>query len=113
MAYNEKLANRVRKALSHLPSVEEQKMFRGLTFMVNDKTCVSVSNDELMMRMDPEIHETAVKRKGARAMVMKGREYRGYVYVNEQGLEMKKDFSYWIDLALDFNKRAKSSKRKK
>jgi TfoX/Sxy family transcriptional regulator of competence genes len=30
MAYNEKLADRVREALSALPDVEEKKMFRGI-----------------------------------------------------------------------------------
>ncbi len=39
MPYNEKLAGRIREALQHLPKVEEKKMFRGVTFMVNDK-CV-------------------------------------------------------------------------
>jgi len=52
MAYNEKLADRVREALAHLPEVEEKKMFRGVTFMVNGKMCVSVSGDEMMCRFD-------------------------------------------------------------
>ena len=55
MAYNEKLADRVREALADIPDVGEKKMFRGITFMVNDKMCVSVSGDELMLRLDPEI----------------------------------------------------------
>ena len=29
-------------------------MFRGLTFMVNGKMCVSVSGDKLMCRFDPQ-----------------------------------------------------------
>ncbi len=37
MAYNEKLADRIRESLAHLSKVEEKKMFRGLTFMVNGK----------------------------------------------------------------------------
>jgi len=44
---------------------------------------------------------------------MKGREYKGYVYVSEEGIKTKKDLAYWITLALDFNKLAKSSKKKK
>lgn len=112
MAYDEKLADRIRESLSDLPKVEEKKMFRGITFMVNGKMCVSVSGDELMCRIDPELHETALKKKGSRPMMMKDREYKGYVYISKEGMKSKKDFDFWINLALDFNKRAKSSKKK-
>ena len=48
MAYNEKLVDRIREALAHHPKVEEKKMFRGVTFMVDEKMCVCVSGDEMM-----------------------------------------------------------------
>ena len=54
MAYNEKLTDRIRSALAGLPNVEEKKMFRGVTFMVDDKMCISVSGNELMLRLDPD-----------------------------------------------------------
>ena len=57
MAYNEQLADRVREALVNIPNVEEKKMFRGVTFMVDDKMCISVSGDELMLRLDTEVTE--------------------------------------------------------
>lgn len=41
------------------------------------------------------------------------RPMRGYAMVNETGMKTQKDFNYWIDLALDFNKKAKASKKKK
>ena len=112
MAYNEQLAARLRKALAHLPNVEEKKMFRGLTFMVNDKMCISVSGDRLMCRIDPEIHEEVIKKKGCETVTMGGRQYKGYVYVNKDCVTTKKDFDTWVGLALAFNKKAKSSKRK-
>jgi hypothetical protein len=43
---------------------------------------------------------------------MKGREYRGYVYVSEEGIKTKNDFDFWIKLSLDFNKKAKASRPK-
>lgn len=112
MAYNEQLAARLRKALAHLPNVEEKKMFRGLTFMVNDKMCISVSGDRLMCRIDPEIHEEVIKTEGCETVTMGGRQYKGYVYVNKDCVTTKKDFDTWVGLALAFNKKAKSSKRK-
>ena len=112
MAYNEKLVVRVRTALAHLSKVEEKKMFRGITFMVNGKMCISVSNDEIMCRIDPGLHDVVVKKKGCRPVIMRGREYKGFVYVNEEGIKTKKDFDYWVGLSLEFNKKAKASKKK-
>ncbi|TGK20218.1 TfoX family protein [Leptospira fluminis] len=113
MAYNEQLTNRVRTALQHLSDVEEKRMFRGVTFMVNGKMCIGVGDDELLCRIDPALHEDAIQRKGCRTMNMKGREYKGYVLVGEDAIKTNTDFDYWIELSLDFNKRAKSSKNRK
>ena len=113
MAYNEALTKKVRAALQDVPDVEEKRMFSGITFMVDGKMCISVGDRRIMVRIDPAIHDKALKKKGSRAVEMKGREYKGYIYVNEEGIKAKKDFDYWVSLALDFNKRAKSSKKKK
>jgi TfoX/Sxy family transcriptional regulator of competence genes len=104
MAYNEQLAERIRKALSGVTKVEEKKMFRGITFMVNGKMCVCVSGDELMCRFDPAMQDILAKKKGFRKMIMKNRIYKGYGYINEEGIRSKKDFEYWINLCLAFNK---------
>ncbi len=113
MAYDEKLANRIRERLEDLPNIEEKEMMGGLTFMYNDKMCVGIIKDELMCRIDRELHEEAVEKTGCRTMDFTKRPMIGYVLVDENGLKTKKDFDYWIQLALDFNKKAKSSKKKK
>ena len=113
MAINEALTKRVRATLSDVPRVVEKKMFAGITFMVNGKMCVSVGNDRIMCRIDPAIHDQALKHKGTRTVFMKGREYRGYVYINEDTIRSKKDLDYWVGLCLDYNKKAKASKKRK
>ncbi len=65
-----------------------------------------------MTWIDPAIHDEAIKRKGCRTVMMRGKEYKGYVQVHEDSIKNKKDFDYWIGLALDYNKRAKASKKK-
>lgn len=114
MAYNTKLADRVREYLAHLPNlkIEEKKMFGGLAFMVNGKMCVNVSGENLMCRFDPSLKEEISKKKGFQPTIMNGREYKGYCYVNPEGFKQKKDFEYWIKLCLSFNKQAKSSIRR-
>ena len=87
-------------------------MFRGVTFMVNGKMCISVGNDEIMCRINPALHNELVEKNGCRTMKMKGREYKGYVLVNEEAIKTKKELQYWVGLALDFNEQAKASKKK-
>jgi TfoX/Sxy family transcriptional regulator of competence genes len=112
MAYNEKLANRIRESLVDVKKVKEKQMMGGLMFMVNDKMCVGIFKDELMCRIDPEIQEDALSMPGSRIMDFTRRPMKGYILVDETGIKSKKQFDYWINLCLDFNKRAKSSKRK-
>jgi TfoX/Sxy family transcriptional regulator of competence genes len=112
MAYNEKLADRLREALAGLQQVEEKKMFGGLAFMVNEKMCLTAGKDRIMCRIDPAIHDEAIKNDGVTAVIMKGREYKGFVHVQEQALKTKKELEHWVKLALEYNKTAKPSRRK-
>jgi TfoX/Sxy family transcriptional regulator of competence genes len=88
-------------------------MFRGVTFMVNGKMCISAGNDEMMCRIDPDKFENVREKNGCRAMVHAGRTMKGFVFVNEENIRIKRDLEYWINLALDFNKKAKASPKKK
>lgn len=81
--------------------------------MVNDKMCVGIIKDELMCRIDPEFHETAVEKNGCRTMDFTKRPMMGYVLIDDTGMRTQREFDYWINLALDFNAEAKSSKKKK
>jgi TfoX/Sxy family transcriptional regulator of competence genes len=111
MAYNIKLADRIREALVETPEVEEKQMFGGICFMVNDKMCCGVVKDDMMCRIDPEKEPEALEKNGCRPMDFTGRPMKGYVYVSEEGMKTKKDLGYWIGLCLDYNKVAKSSKK--
>ena len=113
MAYNENLAERIRTALAKKRNVEEKKMMGGLTFMVNGKMCVGILKDDLMARIDPDVYEIALHKKGCREMNFTGKPMKGFVFVSPLGTSNKRDLKYWLDLALDFNKRAKASKKKK
>ena len=113
MAYNQKLALRIRECLAEIPNVEEKEMMGGLTFMVNDKMCVGIIKDEMMCRIDPELHDMAITKKGCRTMDFTKRPMKGYVMIDNAGMTTQKQFDYWISLCLDFNTKAKSSKKRK
>ena len=112
MAYNEKLANRIREQLADLLNIEEKEMMGGLIFMYNDKMCVGIIKGEMMCRIDPNFHEAAIKKTGCRTMDFTNRPMKGYVLVDDR-MKSKKEFGYWIKLCLEFNSKAKSAKKKK
>ena len=113
MAYNEKLADRIREKFYSLNNVVEKNMMGGLTFMYNNKMCVGIVKDELMCRINPSLHDVVVEKIGCRTMDFTKRPMKGFIMIDETGMKSKKDFEYWIDLAIDFNAIAKSSKKKK
>lgn len=111
MAFDERLACRVRDLLAGRGKVAEKKMMGGLTFMVNGKMCVGVVGNELMARIDPVVYNEALTRKGCREMDFTGKPMRGFVFVGPAGTSRATDLDRWIRLALDFNKKAKASRK--
>jgi hypothetical protein len=90
MAYNEKLADRIREALAHLPKVEEKIMFRGVTFMVDGKMCISVSGENIMCRFAPADHDKIADKEYTHEMLRNSKAIKGYIYVSEEGTKTKK-----------------------
>ena len=113
MAYDEQLANRIRARLANLPDIQEKPMMGGLTFMYNGKMCVGIIKDELMCRIDPGEHASAIEKLGCRTMDFTNRPMKGYILIDDTGMKTQQDFDYWINLALAYNPKAKASKKKK
>jgi hypothetical protein len=114
MPYNVHLADRVRELLVEKTDLEiqEKEMFSVLNFLVNNKTCICVSGDKLMLRFDPKLQEELSQRIGYEPMFMKGKVYIGYCYLNQEGFRESNDFEYAIQICLDFNNISKKSKMK-
>lgn len=112
MAYDEFLADRIKAALKNLQvTYVEKKMMGGICYMVNDKMCIGVVKNNLMARIDPEVYDQALTKPGCREMDFTGRPMKGFVFVEPEGVDMDEDLDYWVELCLDFNPRAKSSKK--
>src|SRR5687768_394111 len=104
MAYNEKTAERVRKALTGTKKLVEKKMFGGIAFMVNDKMCIGVDKDDLMIRCAPEMHDELLSKKGVRPFDLTGKPMKGWLLVSPEATKSKKEFDWWIRLAIESNK---------
>jgi len=114
MAYNEYLADRVRQffAERHV-SAEEKRMMGGLCFMVAGKMCAGIVGGTLMARIDPQLYPQALDRPGAREMDFTGRPMKGFVFVEEEGIDADDDLRDWLQLCLDYNPRAQASRSRK
>jgi TfoX/Sxy family transcriptional regulator of competence genes len=99
-----RLVERVRSVLAGAPKVKERRMFGGTGFMVRGNLCVTARPSRIMCRIDPSTHDIAVKREGCRTVVMKGREYKGYVHVDAAAVRTQAALRAWITRALAFNR---------
>jgi hypothetical protein len=114
MPFDTLLADRVREWLAQFPQliIEEKKMFSGVAFLVNGKMCINISGNNLMCRFDPALHDEVAERRGFQMMMMRGKEMNGFCFVEPVGFRAQKDFEYWMGICLEFNGRAKASKKK-
>lgn len=115
MAFDEHLAERARRVLQEkkVQKIGEKKMMGGLTFMVNEKMCIGIIKDELMLRINPEQHDETITRAGCRTMDFTNRPMRGFVIVSPDSIDREADLEAWIQMALDYNATAKASKKSK
>ncbi len=73
----------------------------------------STGEDRLIARVGPDAMELALTKEGCREMDLTGRPLKGFVFVDPIGFAEQKDLEYWIQLCVDYNPFAKSSKKKK
>lgn len=114
MAYNNYLEERINKLLNEkrIP-YETKKMMGGLCYMIDNKMCVGIVQDDLMARVDPETYSDLIERKGARPMDFTKRPMKGFVFVSPEGIDFEEDLEFWVEKCLEFNPKATSSKKKK
>lgn len=112
MAYDQRLAERVRLALAGRADVSERKMFGGLAFLVGGKMCVGVLNDELIVRSGAARYEESLKRTHARPMDFTGRAMTGMLYVCPAGVSRGPALQRWIELGIAGAETAAPSKRR-
>jgi TfoX/Sxy family transcriptional regulator of competence genes len=99
MAYDERLADRVRELMNGRTDVTERRMFGGLTFMVGGHMCCGINSDELILRLGPEAEETALRAPHARPMDFTRRPMRGFVTIAPGGLKGP-SLDRWVAQAL-------------
>jgi TfoX/Sxy family transcriptional regulator of competence genes len=102
MAYDPDLADRVRELLGPLRGVDEKRMFGGLAFLINGNMSVAVSKQGgIMVRVPPDETEKLLARAHVNPMVMAGRETRGWIRVDADGVKTKRQLAAWVTRGID------------
>jgi hypothetical protein len=103
MAYDEELAARLRDIVLGEPGLTERKMFGGLAFLVNGNMAVAASGKGgLMLRVDPDQTEALLGEPHAEEFHMRGRGTRGWLRVNDAGIESDADLERWAEIGVSY-----------
>ena len=102
MAFDEGLAQRIRRALAEEPGVSEKRMFGGIAFLINGNMAVGVVRDDLMVRVGPERYDRLLNEANAREMDFTGKPMAGYVYIDEPGTATEEALRFWVKRSIGF-----------
>lgn len=103
VAYDEHLAQRIRKLVAIEPGVTERRMFGGLAFLINGNMLVSASGQGgLLLRIDPAETERLAAKPHAGRFVMRGREMDGWLRIDGDGVASKAQLARWVARGVDY-----------
>ena len=102
MAFNEALAERIRRGLDRKKGVEEKKLFGCIAFLLHGNVVVGVWKDSLIVRHGPEGGDEAPLEPHVKEFDITGRAMKGWVVVAPEGVEDDEQLTDWIERATKF-----------
>jgi TfoX/Sxy family transcriptional regulator of competence genes len=103
MAYDHELADRIRELVAAGEGVTEQRMFGGLAFLINGNMSVAASGQGgVLVRVAPEETDALAGTEGVRAMVMRGREMRGWLQVDTAAVRTPRQLEQWVERGVSY-----------
>jgi len=97
MAYDEALADKVRKLMADEPGLTEKRMFGGLAMLLNGNMAVSIrGKGGLMIRVDPDNCDAVLDDPGSSTAIMQGRPMRGWIVVEAGAVVKPADLKRWV-----------------
>ncbi len=103
VAYDEKLADRIRELVGSESDLTEKKMFGGLAFLIGGNMAVAASGQGgVLVRVDPEQSDALLATSNARLMEMRGRQMRGWLRVDPEDVRTKRQLAKWVELGTEY-----------
>jgi len=102
MAYNQKLADKIREhLLVYSDDISEKKMFGGLSFLYKGKMSVGVMGNDMAVRVIASKMDGELEKHNVRPMDFTNKPMKEFLYVE---VEDAKDILYWVDLGIEHAK---------
>jgi TfoX/Sxy family transcriptional regulator of competence genes len=101
MAFNEKLAERIRAEFGKLPFVEK-KMFGGVGFLVHGNMACGVHKQSMIVRVNPDKHTALLKKPHAHPFDITGKPMKSWLMVEADGYKTSKQLSAWVKEGIEF-----------
>lgn len=102
MAFDERLAERIRSSLGRRKGLVEKKMFGGVAFLLNGNMCVGVHKSDLIVRLAPEETDAALAQPNTRRFDLTGRPMKGWILVQSAGLNTEAKLRTWVQVAVEY-----------
>lgn len=103
VAHDVDLANRIRELVASELGVTEMRMFGGQAFLVGGNLAVAASDQGgLMVRVAPRDTEDLLARPHARPFEMRGRDLRGWLRIDTEGVRTKRQLAPWVQRGVAF-----------
>jgi hypothetical protein len=103
MAYDEKLAERIRELVGDEPDLAEKKMFGGLAFLICGNMAVAASGQGgALIRVDPAESDRLISTTSARPMEMNGRQMQGWLRVDSEDVRTKRQLAKWVERGMSY-----------
>jgi TfoX/Sxy family transcriptional regulator of competence genes len=105
MAYDEKLAQRLRTLLAGEVGVTEKRMFGGLAFPIRGNMAVTASHrGGLMIRVDRQTQPSLSRERTRARSEVRGRAMPGWLHVRDSDLRTKRQVTRWVELAATYTR---------
>src|SRR5712691_711775 len=96
MAYDERLANRIRQTFGSRSDITERRMFGGLAFLYLGRMCCGIVGSDLMVRIADDEFDALMRGRHVRPMDFTGKPLRGFVYVSPPGFRTAAALRTWV-----------------
>lgn len=103
MAYDQDLADRIRRLIGSDPDLTEKKMFGGLAFLIAGNMAIAASGQGgVMVRVDPQQSDALVATTTASLAEMRGRPMTGWLRVSSDDLRTDDQLALWVEKGTEY-----------
>lgn len=105
MAYDALLDERLQNLFASRKTITRKKMFGGTCYLLHGNMLCGVWKDSLIVRLDPDEYEAAIKKPYARKFDITGKPMKGWLLVDSDGIKKAADLTRWVNVAEQFVKK--------